>query len=65
MAGKSDHGIRIMYIVLERREREINLKSGVMISAHYTGTFLDGRKFDSSVDKGDTSGISCRCRESY
>ncbi len=42
----------LMYIVLKEGKGE-KPKKGTMISAHYTGTFLDGRKFDSSVDRGE------------
>ncbi|MEN8153337.1 MAG: peptidylprolyl isomerase [Acidobacteriota bacterium] len=44
-------GSGLMYIVLEEGEGGKPNK-GSMVKAHYTGTFLDGRKFDSSIDRG-------------
>lgn len=49
-ATKTDSGL--MYMVLKEGSGD-KPASGTMISAHYTGTFVDGRKFDSSVDRGD------------
>jgi peptidylprolyl isomerase len=41
-----------MYMVLKEGSGD-KPASGTMISAHYTGMFVDGRKFDSSLDRGD------------
>ncbi len=41
----------LMYVVLKEGKGN-KPKTGGMIAAHYTGTFLDGRKFDSSADRG-------------
>ncbi len=41
----------LMYVVLNEGKGD-KPKKGMMISAHYTGTLLDGRKFDSSYDRG-------------
>ena len=42
----------LMYQVLTEGKGDAKPSPGAMVSAHYTGTFLDGRKFDSSVDRG-------------
>jgi len=49
-ATKTDSGL--MYMVLKEGSGD-KPASGTMISAHYTGMFVDGRKFDSSLDRGD------------
>jgi len=41
----------LMYIVRQPGEGPTPFR-GQIVSVHYTGTFLDGRKFDSSYDKG-------------
>lgn len=44
-------GSGLMYVVIEEGEGE-KPKKGSIVKAHYTGTFLDGKKFDSSLDRG-------------
>ena len=48
-ATRTDSGL--MYMVLKEGSGD-KPTSGTMVSAHYTGMFLDGRKFDSSIDRG-------------
>jgi peptidylprolyl isomerase len=42
----------LRYIVLKEGTGETPNR-GALVEAHYTGRFLDGRKFDSSVDRGE------------
>ncbi len=49
-AKKTDSGLK--YVVLKEGSGD-KPTPGAMISAHYTGMFLDGQKFGSSVDKGE------------
>lgn len=39
--------------ILEKGTGEIETKKGDTIAVHYTGTFEDGTKFDSSLDRGE------------
>ncbi|MCL1827066.1 MAG: FKBP-type peptidyl-prolyl cis-trans isomerase [Candidatus Cloacimonetes bacterium] len=41
----------LQYRIIQAGDGNI-AKKGDNVSVHYTGTFLDGRKFDSSVDRG-------------
>ncbi len=41
----------LMYVVIKEGEGS-KPKPGTIVSAHYTGTLLDGKKFDSSIDRG-------------
>jgi len=43
----------LMYEVVAKGNSDVKPRPGDMVSAHYTGMFLDGRKFDSSVDRGE------------
>lgn len=48
---KTESGLR--YIITESNEGGQSVNAGDLISVHYTGTFLDGEVFDSSVDRGE------------
>ncbi|MFH1223428.1 MAG: FKBP-type peptidyl-prolyl cis-trans isomerase, partial [Pseudomonadota bacterium] len=41
----------LMYVVVKQGQGE-KPKKGSMVTAHYTGTLINGTKFDSSVDRG-------------
>ena len=43
----------LMYKVVTAGSGDQKPSTGDTVSAHYTGMFLDGRKFDSSVDRGE------------
>jgi len=41
----------LMYVVTKEGTGDATPKKGATVTAHYTGTFLEGGKFDSSVDR--------------
>jgi peptidylprolyl isomerase len=43
----------LMYEVVFKGSNDAKPETGDVVTAHYTGMFLDGRKFDSSVDRGE------------
>ena len=50
-AQTTDSGL--MYEVVKKGSGQEKPRPGDTVSAHYTGMFLDGRTFDSSVDRGE------------
>lgn len=48
---KTDSGLR--YLITEANESGQEVKAGDLISVHYSGQFLDGKVFDSSLDRGE------------
>jgi peptidylprolyl isomerase len=51
--SESTMGEDLKIEVVEEGEGDRKTKKGDTISVHYTGTLLDGTKFDSSVDRGE------------
>ena len=49
-AVTTDSGL--MYEVIQEGSGDKKPSIGDNVSAHYTGMFMDGRKFDSSIDRG-------------
>lgn len=42
-----------LYYIETKVGTGVQAKSGDMVTVHYTGTFIDGTKFDSSYDRGE------------
>jgi len=45
----------LQYEILQKGEGTVNPKATDKVEVHYHGTFIDGRVFDSSVDRGKTA----------
>jgi len=43
----------LKYVVTDKGTGDETPKAGTMVKAHYTGKLLDGKKFDSSYDRGE------------
>jgi FKBP-type peptidyl-prolyl cis-trans isomerase len=50
---KTQHTADGLYYIIEEPGSGPMAKSGQTVSVHYTGTLLDGKKFDSSLDRGE------------
>ncbi len=46
-------GSGLKYVVLNEGSGDKSPEMGTSVTVHYTGTLLDGTKFDSSVDRGE------------
>ena len=48
----------LMYVIHEKGE-EVKPQNGSTVTTHYKGTFIDGKKFDSSYDRGQPISFTC------
>ncbi len=51
-------GSGLQYIILKEGEGKVVAKDGDTITVHYTGSFIDGNKFDSSLDRNQPLSIA-------
>jgi FKBP-type peptidyl-prolyl cis-trans isomerase len=43
----------LKYLVVEKSNNPIKAEKGMMVNVHYTGFLLDGKVFDSSIERGN------------